>query len=508
MKKRYKQLMSVIALFSLLVVMLPTQSIAAQEDTEKTVGYFDELLTEETSESEALLQAYEDYKKVFETYHLQDVALEDVTGSTFEEVESFEAAVEPEYLELSEDEAYLSYVYESDSWHTEGEKTQAELILYFVDGVLYYAGVAAIEMNVTEAEVVADADIQGWVDERVPFSTIVERAPRVVGVSNMLFDGADYYQVLIPTGDSLEELLGDYVLVTDDTVLNSFPIEISEALDQPQSQMIGLYAEYFFPTEEETSDEAPTTEETTEETTEAEEGSETDESTDAESEPAGQVSTNPLGEIVTEESVHNEALMTAFGEYQKLVDQFELQDPLSDEVTGSTSQDVIDNFETDVEHNQVEMSETEFYISYIYSSDETSPTTGEAKQAELLLYFVDDILYYVGTATLDMELYNEDLSEEEEVARWVEEEVDIQTVIDYQPHVMGVSQMIIGGNDYYQLFMPVGTVATEDLNSDFVVIENDKVLDAYRMPMTDAIESPQTEMLSVYFSLSDWLSGE
>lgn len=71
MKKRYKQLMSVIALFSLLVVMLPTQSIAAQEDTEKTVGYFDELLTEETSESEALLQAYEDYKKVFETYHFR-----------------------------------------------------------------------------------------------------------------------------------------------------------------------------------------------------------------------------------------------------------------------------------------------------------------------------------------------------------------------------------------------------------------------------------------------------
>lgn len=504
MKKICKQLLSAIALLSLLLVMLPVQSLAAQEETENSVGYFDELLTEETSESEALLQAYEDYKKVMENYQLQDVALEEVTGSTFEEVEGFEAAVESEYFELGEDEAYLSYVYESDSMYTEGEKTQAELILYFVDGVLYYAGVAAIEMNVTQAEVVADADIQSWVDERVPFSTIVERAPRVVGVSTMLFDGADYYQILIPTGDSLEELLGDYVLITEDTVLNSFPIEISAALDQPQSQMIGLYAEYFFPTEEEASEEVPATEETTE----AKEGSETDESTDAESEPEGQVSTNPLGEVVTEESVHNKALMTAFEEYKKLVDQFELQDVLSEEVTGATSQEVIDNFETDVEHTQVEMSETEFYISYIYSSDEISPTTDGPKQAELLLYFVNDILYYVGTATLDMELYNEDLSEEEEVARWVEEEADIQTVIDYQPHVMGVSQMLMGGKDYYQLFMPVGTTATEDLNSDFVLIEDDKVLDAYRMPMTDAIQSPQTEMLSVYFTLSDWLTAE
>lgn len=107
-----------------------------------------------------------------------------------------------------------------------------------------------------------------------------------------------------------------------------------------------------------------------------------------------------------------------------------------------------------------------------------------------------------------MELYNEDLSDEEEVARWVEEEADIQTVIDYQPHIMGVSQMLFDGVDYYQMFMPVGTVATEDLNSDFVLIENDKVLDAYRMPMTDAIESPQTEMLSLYITLSEWLRGE
>lgn len=401
MRKVYKRLVSIIALLSLFWMILPAQSIAAQDDTENSVSYFDDLLTEETAESEALLQAYDDYKKVLDAYQLQDVALEEVTGSSLEEVESFEAAVEGEYFELSGTEGYLSYIYESDSWHNEGETTEAELILYFVDGVLYYTGVAAIEMNVTSAEVVTDAEIQGWVDEQVPFSTIVETAPRVVGVSKMLFDRSDYYQVLIPTGDSLEELLGDFMLIHEDKVLNSFPIEISAALDQPQSQMIGLYAEYFFPSEESELESEVSEEETsTEETIEGEEGSETDESSDDESQPAGQVSTNPLGEIVTEETVHNKALMTAFEEYKKVIDQFELQDVFASDVTGSSSQEVIDNFETDVEHTQVEMSDTEFYISYIYSSDETSPTTGEAKQAELLLYFIDDVLYYVSALPL------------------------------------------------------------------------------------------------------------
>lgn len=510
-KKRLQQWVSILALLSLVFAVLPAHTAAAQTEATASTHYLDDLLTEDTAESEALLLAYEDYKKVLEMFELQDVAVEESNGSTLEEVEgSFEAGVEGEFLELAEGESYISYIYETDSWHNEGEMTQAELILYFVDDVLYYAGVAAIELNVTEADIIPDAEIQGWVDEKVDFSVVVDRAPRVVGVSQMLYDGSEFYQALIPTGDSLEELYGDFMLINEDTVLNSFPLGIAEALDQPQSRMIGLYADYFFPEEEDAIEGEESIEEGTEEGSEQpsgiEESSEDSESTESEvSEPAGQVSTNPLGEIVTEESVHNEALMMAFEEYKKVIDQFEIQDVFAQELTGSSSQDILDNFDTSVEHSLVEMSDTEFYISYIYSSEETSQTTGGPKQAELLLYFIDDVLYYVGTATLDMELYTEDLTEEEAVTSWVEDAADIQTVIDYQPHVMGVSQMNFDGVDYYQLFLPTGTTATEDLTSDFVLIQDTLVLDANRMPMTEAIKSPQTEMLTIYITLSEQL---
>ena len=234
-----------------------------------------------------------------------------------------------------------------------------------------------------------------------------------------------------------------------------------------------------------------TTEEVSEETTDASSEATSEEST--EEAEAG----HALKDVLTETSAENLALLKAYEEYQKVLEQFTIQDVAATDVTGSTYQEVVDGFETSVEAEVFELNETDKYLSYTYEIDEVSEATDENKAAELIVYFSNDTLLYVGVATLDMEIYPEDVLLEDEIETWIADQVDIKTVADRQTRIMGLSEMTYEGITYHMVFLPTINVENEYFG-DFMLIAEGTVFDSYPLGINEAIESHQTTMLNLF----------
>lgn len=260
---------------------------------------------------------------------------------------------------------------------------------------------------------------------------------------------------------------------------------------------------------------AQDTEETTEEVSEEVTDESAEESTDGEAEESSSEETTEVADteaghalegVLTEASAENLALLDAYAAYQDALGQFTLQDVAATDVSGTAYQEVLDTFDPGVEAQEFELSETEKYISYTFEIDEISEATGENKASELILYFSNDTLMYIGIATLDMEIYPEDVLAEEEIETWIADQVDIQTVADRQTRIMGLSEMIYDGVTYHMVFLP--TLGAEDeMFGDYMVISEGVVYDSYPLGIEEAIESPQTTMLNLYSNFFGF-SGE
>ena len=236
-------------------------------------------------------------------------------------------------------------------------------------------------------------------------------------------------------------------------------------------------------------------EESTEEV--AETATEEEASEEETTEEEGSTEGHALKDVLVEETAENLALLDAFADYQKVIEQFSIQDLNESDIVGSSFDEVVENFDAQVEPEVFDLSETEKYLSYTYEIDEISSVTEENKAAELILYFSDDTLLYVGIATLDMELYPEDVLPEEEIETWIADQVDIQTITDRQPRIMGLSEMVFDGNPYHMVFLPTIT-AENEVFGDFTIISEGIVFDSYPLGIEEAIESPQTTMLSLF----------
>ena len=95
---------------------------------------------------------------------------------------------------------------------------------------------------------------------------MAERQTRIMGLSEMVYDGMTYHMLFLPTVSIEEEVYGDFMVIADGAVYDSYPLVIDEASESPQTTMLNLFNNFFgFSGEEDATEES--TEETTEEIT-------------------------------------------------------------------------------------------------------------------------------------------------------------------------------------------------------------------------------------------------
>lgn len=230
---------SCMALGLLLTILLGTMvTVAAQME-----HHLDPLITEETVENDALWAAYQDFKRGIDQFTLHDKASTEVTGTSLSEVQGFEAAVEGSYFNLNETESYLSFMYTSETTVNVNDNLPvvAELVFFFIDEELYYTGIASLDLVINNEQLLPMERDQEWLDETNSLELMIEEQPRVFGLSQMVFDSEPYYQVLLPQGETTEEMFAQFMYIHQEDIIFGFRIELEEILGSPQGAMKDLF---------------------------------------------------------------------------------------------------------------------------------------------------------------------------------------------------------------------------------------------------------------------------
>lgn len=240
-------LFSVLLLFSHVLPMVYAQRFSNTNaaTTEQGTHFFQEVMTEDRTKNAMFLTAFEDYQAAVDQLVLHDINDDESGGTTVDEVaDLFTASVEGQYVELTEDESYFSYMY------YEGEKSQAELLLYFVGEQLYYIGLSNLQVDIDISEFVSNELMQTWVDGEVTVSDMAAESFRITGISEVLYGGTVYHMIMIPTGDSEDDLNIDYTIFAGDNVYESYMLDFYYSFNAPQDNMIQYFA-YFLGVSEE-----------------------------------------------------------------------------------------------------------------------------------------------------------------------------------------------------------------------------------------------------------------
>lgn len=217
-----------------------TGTVAAQ------IGHpMDPLVTEETVENDALWAAYQDFKRGIDQFALHDMSETGASGASLSDVQGFEATVEGSYYNLNETESYLSFMYTSDTTVNINDNLPvvAELVFFFIDEELYYTGISSLDLVINNEQLLQMEKDQEWLDAPNSLNLMVEEEPRIFGMSQMLFDGEAYYQVILPQGETTDEMFAQFMYIHQEDVISGFRINLEEILASPQGAMKDLFTD-------------------------------------------------------------------------------------------------------------------------------------------------------------------------------------------------------------------------------------------------------------------------
>lgn len=217
------------------------QSQVSDEASSDQASVYDVAVNEDKTQNQAFLQAYADYKQIVEKFDFTDAYEEnDQVGTSLADFQAqFEPQVEGQQEDLSETEAVIQYVYQDGT--EEGTDT-AELIVYFSNDQLVYAGIAMLVDHeaFSPDQLISNDQLESWLsqDALPSFEDIAQEAPRVMGLSYMEYQTKPINMMMVPTGDSLDEMTIDFMCFWDGQMLDSVPEIYEEAFNQPNPRML------------------------------------------------------------------------------------------------------------------------------------------------------------------------------------------------------------------------------------------------------------------------------
>lgn len=202
-------------------------------------------------------------------------------------------------------------------------------------------------------------------------------------------------------------------------------------------------------------------------------------------------------DLITEEYTRNSTLDYAFYDYKLAVDLLSLHDVYDASTTGVTPEEAegIVYLKTG---DYYELNEDESYLVYEYDYD-------DGLYADLLFYFIDQELYYIGLADPMVNPEGQQMIHEDEIAYWVEQELLVEDLVGEEFNITGLAQMYYGGVDYHLLTIPTTNDAEEILMS-YVFFYEDTAYSFFTYDYFDALDQPHNVMLrffAYFFDVTD-----
>lgn len=203
-------------------------------------------------------------------------------------------------------------------------------------------------------------------------------------------------------------------------------------------------------------------------------------------------------ELITADRLQNDTFIAAYEEYKQAVDQFALHDIYDDSTAGSTVSDVQEGFESSVNGSYHTLTDSEAYLSYLY-------TVEDVNYAEILFYYVNDELYYIGLTNLQVDIDLSEFVPNDTMQAWVDGNGTLDDLANESFRIAGISEVLFNGWTYYMMMIPTGD-DPENLNIDYLIIIGDSIYESYMLDFYYSFNAPQDNMIqyfAYYLGISD-----
>lgn len=199
---------------------------------------FDSFITANTMENPASRMAYQYYKTLYHNHPLADFNLKELKGQRIEDIQnSFNGQHDPVHMETSDREEYLIYLFESEKINpSTGKKRQAELKLYFYDGIFTYADVFGLDSYFFESELLSFKEMIKELPKGTALEKFIEYEPITMGFAEFKYENKNYRIILTPQMEDSKMKIVNYVFI-DEVMEYAFATDYSDIKDSIRNAM-------------------------------------------------------------------------------------------------------------------------------------------------------------------------------------------------------------------------------------------------------------------------------
>lgn len=199
---------------------------------------FDSFLTAHTMENPAGRIAYQYYKTLYHHYPLANFDLKELEGQRIEDIgKGFSGQNDPVHVKTSDREEYLIYLFESEKINpSTGKKRQAELKLYFYDGIFTYADVFGLDSYFFESELLSFKEMLKELPKGTPLEKFIDYEPITMGFAEFKYQDKNYRIILTPQMDGSKMKLVNYVFIGE-VMEHAFATDYSDIKDSIRNAM-------------------------------------------------------------------------------------------------------------------------------------------------------------------------------------------------------------------------------------------------------------------------------
>lgn len=213
-----------------------------------------------------------------------------------------------------------------------------------------------------------------------------------------------------------------------------------------------------------------------------------------------------LDDFMKEEYVNNDALLIAYEAFKQVVDTVELTDQATLDFNGATPEEVIEQIDVGVEPERESDDLGNTILRYYFQGEEDNLITGDPARSEMMLFFHQDALEYVGVITPDFDMSKEGVPDIETVNRWSEsltpysELVEILEASENQP-ILGFATIKLSDAYYPQLVLTANDPEKENPEMLMIALEDDQILAVATTTSAALYVKPQENMMGFYSQL-------
>ena len=177
-------------------------------------------------------------------------------------------------------------------------------------------------------------------------------------------------------------------------------------------------------------------------------------------------------------------------------DAIQIRDIAELDSVGSSKEEVLSRIETEVEPDYYEQTEETGYLLYVFDVP-AEDTTGRNHLAELIVFFTDDCLEYIGLSSVTMNFDASSVLAETDAIAYSEPGTMLDSVLALKPVFVGISHNRFKGETYMTLSYP-SFAGFDDIMYEFTLFNQaEEVIYNYIVNNSSRSEQPSTYLMTL-----------